>query len=139
MYSHPEINYKPQHPMLKQQRQPYTVEDEGIMDSLKAGLSAAAGAIKKGAGAIKKGAKAAMAAGADMLGVSTAPLDKMTKANGIAWHAYYIVARNLAGGKIHQADEYRTEEKQKTLRAKLIEQSGGVISFDDAKKLAGVK
>ena len=132
MYSHPEINYKPQHPMLKQQRQPYTVEDEGIMDSLKAGLSAAAGAIKKGA-------KAAMAAGADMLGVSTAPLDKMTKANGIAWHAYYIVARNLAGGKIHQADEYRTEEKQKTLRAKLIKQSGGVISFDDAKKLAGVK
>lgn len=131
MYSHPEINYKPQHPMLKQQRQPYTVEDEGIMDSIKSGLSAAAGAIKKGA-------KAAMTAAADMAGLSTAPPDKMTKANGIAWHAYYMVARDLANGKIHQADEYSTEQKQKKLKAKLIKQSGGVISYDDAKKLAGI-
>lgn len=39
MYSHPDINYKPQHPMLKNQRG-YTVEDEGVLDSIKSSLPA---------------------------------------------------------------------------------------------------
>ncbi len=48
MYSHTDINYKPQHPMLKNQRG-YTVEDEGV---IKSSLSAAARTISKGAKAV---------------------------------------------------------------------------------------
>ena len=81
MYSHPEINYQPQHPMLQnytQQEKGYSVEEEGVFDSIKSGLS-------KAADTLKKGAKAVMEAGANMAGVSTAPKAKMTKKNGTDW------------------------------------------------------
>ena len=69
MYSHPEINYKPQHPMLQnytqQQQKGYTIEEEGVFDSIKAGLA-------KAGDAIAKGAKAAKEFGAGVIGVSTA-------------------------------------------------------------------
>lgn len=127
MYSHPEINYQPQHPMLQKmnyaQGRGYTVEDEGMFDSIKKGLSAAADAVKKGAKAIKESA-------AGVIGVSTAK--KMTKSNRAAWHAYYLQERAIREGKIPQKDEEKEKQKQKKLREKLIKQSEGVISPDDA-------
>ena len=36
-------------------------------------------------------------------------------------------------------DEYKTEQAQKILPSKLKKECEGVISYDDAKKLAGVK
>lgn len=135
MYSHPEINYKPQHPMLQNYTQPqrgYTIEEEGVFDSIKAGLS-------KAADIAKKGAKAVMEAGANMAGVSTAPKSKMTAKNGTAWLMYYMNARRLMNKEVPQKDEYKEEQKNKELYEKLKKQTDGVISYDDAKKLAGVK
>ena len=135
MYSHPEINYKPQHPMLQSYTQPqqgYTIEEEGVFDSIKAGLSAASDTLKKGA-------KAVMEAGANMAGVSTAPKAKMTKKNGTDWLMYYMNARKIMNKEVPQADEYRLEQENKKLYAKLKKQTDGVISYDDARKLAGVK
>ena len=129
MYSHPEINYKPQHPMLKKMNytqgytQGYTVEDEGVFDSIK-------NAAKSAGAALAKGAAAAKEAAAGMAGVSTAK--KMTKANRAAWHAYYLQERAIRDGKVHQADEFKEKAKQKKLREKLIKQSEGVITPDDA-------
>jgi len=125
MYSHPEINYKPQHPMLKQQRaqRGYTIEDEGMFDSIKAGLA-------KAGDVLAKGAKAAKEAAAGVVGISTAK--KMTKANKAAWHAYYLQERAIRDGKIHQKDEEKEKQKQAKLREKLIKQSEGVITPDDA-------
>ena len=110
MYSHPEINYKPQHPMLQnytQQQKGYTVEDEGVFDSIKAGLS-------KAGSAIAKGAKAAKEFGAGVIGVSTAK--KMTKANKAKWHAYYLQERAIREGKIPQKAEEKAKREQKQLR-----------------------
>ena len=135
MYSHPEINYKPQHPMLQNYTQSprgYTIEEEGVFDSIKAGLS-------KAADIAKKGAKAVMEAGANMAGVSTAPKSKMTAKNGTAWLMYYMNARRLMNKEVPQKDEYAEEQKNKKLYEKLKKQTDGVISYDDAKKLAGVK
>ena len=135
MYSHPEINYKPQHPMLQnytQQQRGYSVEEEGVFDSIKAGLS-------KAGDVLKKGAKAVMEAGANMAGVSTAPKAKMTAKNGTDWLMYYMNARRLMNKEVPQKDEYKLEQENKKLYEKLKKQTDGVISYDDAKKLAGVK
>ena len=75
MYSHPEINYKPQHPMLQnytQQQRGYSVEEEGVFDSIKAGLA-------KAGDVLKKGAKAAIEAMSNMNKISVAPLQEYFK------------------------------------------------------------
>jgi len=127
MYKHPEIKYQPQHPMLSQQ-QGYTIEEEGVLDSIKSGLSAASSAIAKGA-------KAAMEAGANMLGKSTAPKDKMTKGNAQKWYAYYTRARNI--DKLPQKEQGKEERALKEELAKLKKSTGGIISFDDSKNIGG--
>ena len=133
MYSHPDINYKPQHPMLQnytQQEKGYSVEEEGVFDSIKAGLSTAAGAIAKGAKAVKE-------AGANMAGVSTAPKDKMTKKNAQRWYQYYVRARALAAGQIAQKDEEKVKRELKKKYAELKKATDGIISYDDSKKIGG--
>lgn len=131
MYSHPEINYKPQHPMLKNQRG-YTVEEESVFDSIKSGF-------RKAKDVLKQGAKAVMEVGANVAGVSTAPKAKMTAKNGTDWLMYYMNARRLMNKEVPQKDEYKLEQENKKLYEKLKNQTDGVISYDDAKKLAGVK
>ena len=107
----------------QQQQKGYTIEEEGVFDSIKAGLA-------KAGDAIAKGAKAAKEFGAGVIGVSTAK--KMTKANKAKWHAYYLQERAIRDGKIPQKDEEKEKAKQKKLREKLIKESEGVISPDDA-------
>ena len=130
MYKHPEINYQPQHPMLRKQSTEYTIEEEGILS----GLKSAASAVGSG---LSKAAKAAKEAGANILGKSTAPKDKMTKANAQRWHSYYVRARALAAGQIAQKDEEKVKRQLKEKYAELKEATDGIISYDDSKKLSG--
>jgi hypothetical protein len=127
MYKHQDFDYQPQHPMLIQQRQQrgYSIEEEGMLDSIKSGLAAVGNAVSKGA-------KAAMEAGAGLIGKSTAK--KMTKANKAKWHAYYLQEKAIRDGKIPQKEVAKAKKDQKELRERLIKESEGVISPDDAKK-----
>ena len=127
MYSHPEINYQPQHPMLNQQRS-YTIEEEGVLDSIKGGLSSIGGALSKGAKAVKEGL-------ASLAGKSTAPKDKQTKANAQKWYAYYTRARNI--DKLPQKEQGKEERALKKLLEDLKKSTGGTISYDDSKKIGG--
>lgn len=130
MYKHPEINYQPQHPMLNQQRQEseYTIEEEGVLDSIKSGLSAASSAIAKGARAAKEGLFS-------LAGKSTAPKEKQTKANAQKWYTYYTRARNI--DKLPQKEQGKEERALKKLLEDLKKSTGGTISYDDSKKIGG--
>ncbi len=130
MYKHPEINYQPQHPMLNQQRQEseYTIEDEGILDSIK-------GAASKVGSALSSAAKSAKEGLFSLAGKSTAPKEKQTKANAQKWYAYYTRARNI--DKLPQKEQGKEERALKKLLEDLKKSTGGTISYDDSKKIGG--
>ena len=117
MYSHPEIKYQPQHPMLKKQSTEYTIEEEGVFSSI--------------ANAAKSAAKSAANAAASAAGYALRK--DVGKKLGKRWRAYYSRARALDAGQIAQ----NIEEKVRTeLKAKLKElkaaTGGKTLSYDDA-------
>ena len=113
MYSHPEIKYQPQHPMLKKESTGYTIEEEGVFSIIGNAAKSAANAAASAAGyALRK---------------------DVGKKLGKRWRAYYSRARALDAGQIAQNIE---EKVRKELKAKLKElkaaTGGKTLSYDDA-------